>query len=174
MQYKLFIKVRVKKSCDIQYELLLLPTRRPGPWWIWLEPASSVCVLDFMQEKFHSRSLGNYEGMLLKMGTVKQECLATGETRLNYPSSLGSQRKGGVGIRFRGQPGTRGRCPLLPWLQALRGPLGFRRYFLWWKKGEKKWQWLLPRRRAQAGSFDEGLSLTGRNLRGSLRRVSAE
>ena len=43
---------------------------------------------------------------LLKLGTVKQGRLsieeATGEPRLGCLSSLGSQRKGGLGDRFRG------------------------------------------------------------------------
>ena len=40
----------------------------PGSEWVCLVPASSVWVLDFMQEKCHNRSPGDFESMFIKAG----------------------------------------------------------------------------------------------------------
>ena len=43
----------------------------PGPEQDCLGPASSVWVLDFVQERFHITSLVDFESMFIKFGTVK-------------------------------------------------------------------------------------------------------
>ena len=48
--------------------VILLRNRGPGPEWVGLGPAGSVWVLDFVWERFHNTSPGDYEGMFIKVG----------------------------------------------------------------------------------------------------------
>ena len=48
--------------------LYLLLDRRPCPEQVCIVPASSVCVLDFLQVEFHNTSPGDYEDVFIKAG----------------------------------------------------------------------------------------------------------
>ena len=46
----------------------MLPDRGPGPDQVSLGPASSVWVVDFVQERLLNTSPGDYEGTFIKAG----------------------------------------------------------------------------------------------------------
>ena len=49
----------------------MLPERGPGPGQDCLRVASSAWILDFVLEEFLKTSPGDFEGMFIKLGTVK-------------------------------------------------------------------------------------------------------
>lgn len=77
--------------------------------------------------RLKAQSLVNNEGMFVKAGHDKQERLsieeATGEPRLGCLSSLGSQRKGHLGVRFRGLAWDELWLPIVPLVASLAGSL---------------------------------------------------
>lgn len=68
--------------------------------------------------------------MSMKAGSMNQE-LGTGRGNRRGLGGLrgffGKSERRDVGDRFRGEPGTRGHCPLLPLLHVSWGPCEFRR-----------------------------------------------
>ena len=47
---------------------MVLSDKEPGPEWVCPGPAGSVWVFDFVKEKFHNMSPGDYENMFIKAG----------------------------------------------------------------------------------------------------------
>ena len=50
----------------------MLQNKGPGPEWVCPGPAGGVWVLDFVQERFHSTSLDDYEDAFTEAGAVEQ------------------------------------------------------------------------------------------------------
>lgn len=141
---------------NLLVEQWIVTGQEPYLEWVCFKPSCIMWALDFVQERFHNTSPSDFESIvpLLKLGTVKQgraqdirnnrgeprqacfdflEMLQErNEPRQSYFDSLRSQRKGGLGGRFRGFAGDELPLPIAP-LDASLQSLGNAR--LKWKKG---------------------------------------
>lgn len=79
-----FVRDLALGTSSLDCLFILLPERGPGSERVCLGLAGSVWVLDFVQGRFHNMDPGNFEGLFIKAGTVKQGRLsieeATGES----------------------------------------------------------------------------------------------
>ena len=55
-------------SGETSVPVTLLPYREPGPEPVCLGPSGRVWVLDFLQERFHHMSPGDYDDTFIKAG----------------------------------------------------------------------------------------------------------
>ena len=83
--------------------MLLLTDRGPGPEQVCLGPASSMWVLDFMWERFHNTSPGDYEDTFIKAGDNETR---KGSAQKKQQESLGWAALAHWEVREKGAFGT--------------------------------------------------------------------